>query len=77
MKAQATEPKEQARIEDIWTVEQLAKALGLEVKVIKGWKDKGMPHIRIDRKRTLIHAPSFAAWLMSKVVTEGSASEGA
>jgi hypothetical protein len=33
---------------------------------------KGMPHVRVDRKRVLIHAPSFAAWLRSKLVTEDS-----
>jgi hypothetical protein len=48
------------------TVEDLAKELGVARKVVLGWRDRGMPHVRVDARRTLVYTPALAAWLLSK-----------
>ncbi len=46
------------------TIEALAQAFGVKKDVVSRWRDElGMPHIRLDTRRTIVHEPTVAAWL--------------
>lgn len=57
--------KKPIRLEDIKTVEQVAKELNVSEDTIKRWRQKGMPVISID-KYVRIWMPDALGWLVEQ-----------
>ncbi len=53
-----------ASLKEYMTLEALAEAFGVSRGVACRWRDElGMPHVRLDARRTIVHEPTVAAWL--------------
>ena len=62
-------PSTGPRFDQFMTFEQVAQTFGVKLGVVRGWRDKGMPWIQLDARRSVVYEPDFAEWLLTRKVT--------
>jgi hypothetical protein len=54
-------------LKEFLTLESVAETFGVSKAVVCTWRDRlGMPVIKLDSRRTIVHEATLAAWLKAR-----------
>ena len=58
---------EAMKLDEFLTLEAVAKVFGVPKLTVSRWaRELGLPVIKLDARRSVVHEPTLAAWLKSR-----------